>query len=119
MPARTPLTDSRLWRAREGGGGQVFIAFVKMDIQGYEYAALQGMKETLVRCCGTLKMLMELWPAGLKKAGASASATVELLEQCGYQVHLIEGKELRPLTALQTREYDNLGDEFYFNVFVR
>jgi FkbM family methyltransferase len=111
----------------------VTVNFIKMDIQGFEYTALQGMKNTLIRCRDKLKMLMELWPAGLKKAGASASEVVNFLEQCGYRTYLLDGKKRTLLTTQRAETlkntshelaefniaaYDDLDENTYFNVFV-
>lgn len=111
----------------------VAVSFIKMDIQGFEFAALQGMKNTLTRCRDRLKMLMELWPAGLKKAGSSASEVVGFLEQCGYHVYLLEGKKRTLLTTQHVSNshkhpsqptkfnidmYNDLPEDTYFNVFV-
>ncbi|MDR0687234.1 MAG: FkbM family methyltransferase [Prevotellaceae bacterium] len=83
------------------------VSFIKMDIQGFEYAALQGMKSTLARRRGKLQMLMELWPAGLKKAGSSASEVVGFLEECGYCVYLLEGKKMSLLSTQAADAHKN------------
>jgi FkbM family methyltransferase len=95
------------------------VRFIKMDIQGAEWAALQGMQRTLTDNRNHLRMLMELWPAGLKKAGASASAVVAFLERCGYRVALIEGRRQTPLASQQAAAFDDLEASRYFNVFVK
>jgi len=47
-------------------GRDVKIDFIKMDIQGAEFLALQGMRRILdSRRC--LKMMLEFWPYGLEK----------------------------------------------------
>jgi FkbM family methyltransferase len=94
------------------------VSFIKMDIQGFEYAALKGMKNTLIRNRDKLRMLMELWPAGLKKAGSSASELITFLEACGYHASLTENGRLSPVTVPEARKLDGLGDDFYFNIFV-
>ncbi len=95
------------------------LDFIKMDIQGYEFTALQGMKNTLMRNRDHLKLFMELWPAGLKRAGSSASAVIAFLEKCGFQPHLQRGQRLSPLTSLQAKDYDDEPDNIYFNIFVK
>ncbi|MDR3236574.1 MAG: FkbM family methyltransferase [Prevotellaceae bacterium] len=95
------------------------VRFIKMDIQGFEYMALQGMKNTLMKNVDSLKMIMELWSAGLKKAGASALQVVDFLNQCGYRVYLIEGRKLTLLDAGATAKINDLGEDVYFNVFVK
>jgi FkbM family methyltransferase len=95
------------------------VNFIKIDIQGFEYAAFQGMKEILTRNAEHLKMIMELWPAGLKKAGHSAIAVIELLWRHGYNTYLLQDKKQILLSRDAIEKMNDLGDEFYFNIFVR
>jgi len=101
------------------------VGFIKMDIQGFEYVALQGMKNTLIKNVDRLKMVMELWPSGLKKTGSSAWQVIDFLQQCGYQVYLIDGRKLILLDAaeqsgnLSISKINDLGEDVYFNVFVK
>jgi FkbM family methyltransferase len=59
------------------------VNFVKMDIQGAEYFALQGMKRVLRENHDVL-CVMEFWPHGLLEAGASPSALLQELIQLGF-----------------------------------
>jgi FkbM family methyltransferase len=64
------------------------LDFIKMDIQGAELLALQG-GETLFKNSKKLKILLEVWPYGLKKSGASFDALVQALDRAGYQYTFI------------------------------
>jgi FkbM family methyltransferase len=64
------------------------INFIKMDIQGYEYAALCGMKKTISSPACRF-VLMELWPFGLIQAGASCRQAIRLLDECGFVPKLL------------------------------
>jgi len=77
------------------------------------------MRRTLQQNGERLKMLMELWPAGLKKAGASAIQVFDFLTQLGYSLYLIEQKKMCLLTREQVVEKKDLPDDIYFNIFVR
>ncbi len=93
--------------------------FIKMDIQGYEYFALQGMKQTLLNNRNHLAMIMEFWPWGLQKAGASAQLVFDFIQSCGYQMELIDGKILSLLDSEKVKQMQALPEEYYFNVWIK
>lgn len=95
------------------------IHFIKMDIQGYEYFALQGMKQTLKENIDHLHMLMEFWPFGLQKAGADAISVFDFISSCGYQMSLIEKRKLTLLNRKVIEEMHNLPEKYYFNVWIK
>lgn len=55
------------------------VDFVKMDIQGSEGLALQGMQETLSRS-PDVRILTEFWPEGLTQAGTAPMDFLEMLQ---------------------------------------
>jgi FkbM family methyltransferase len=59
------------------------IDFVKMDIQGFEAAALRGMK-TLLRTSPDVVLVTELWPKGMVAAGANPEGYLHELAQLGF-----------------------------------
>lgn len=71
------------------------VDFVKMDIQGAEYFALQGMKRVLLENHDILCM-MEFWPHGLMEAGASPSALLQELIQIGFILHRLDRGKVTP-----------------------
>lgn len=71
------------------------VDFIKMDIQGYEATALRGMKKTLSRN-PDCRILMELWPYGLKLAGSSSGELVLSLTELGLQTFLLVKGTLVP-----------------------
>ena len=81
------------------------VDFIKMDIQGYEYKALLGMKAILLNNPGCL-LLTELWPCGLRQAGSSTRLVIELLQECGYSPNLLLKGKLVPFSEelVQCRE---------------
>lgn len=68
------------------------IDFVKMDVQGWELRALRGMRRILAANPQVI-ILMEIWPRGLERAGASAEAVVRLCEDYGLALHLFDVKQ--------------------------
>lgn len=69
------------------------VDFIKMDIQGHEYKALMGMQQTL-RANPQLTILMELWPYGLREAGTTYQAVIDML--CGHNfiLYIVRGRKL-------------------------
>ncbi len=65
------------------------VDFVKMDIQGAEGMALQGMKKTLVSNPGVV-ILMEFWPEGLRKTGFPPEMVLSELENLGFALYRID-----------------------------
>ena len=73
------------------------VDFIKMDIQGFEYQALLGMKNIL-RNNANIKVLMEFWPYGLIKAGSNVEKLLTFLHELDFQTELLErnGREKMP-----------------------
>lgn len=92
------------------------IGFIKIDIQGYEMAALKGMINTLKKNPG-VKIISELWPFGLRKAGSSAVEVIRYYAAENFNVYLLSGEENKLLTeetVLQLEDSENV----YYNIFV-
>ncbi len=92
------------------------IDFIKMDIQGFEMAALKGMEKTLSNN-PEIKMITELWPCGLKKAGNSAVEVYDYLTNLDFNLFLITEKELQRLTTETLGELKD-HEQKYYNVLV-
>jgi FkbM family methyltransferase len=65
------------------------IDFIKLDIQGAEYAFLQGGARTLA--AHRPEIVTEVSPADLAAAGSTSRDFLELVESMGYAIHLIAG----------------------------
>lgn len=61
------------------------INLIKMDIQGFEYYALKGMREVFSKH-PKLILASEFWPYGLKQAGSDPKALLELLLASGFNL---------------------------------
>lgn len=61
------------------------VDFIKIDVQGYEWSVLRGAQRVLSESAD-LKILMEYWPWGLKKASAEPSEMLNLFKTLGFQI---------------------------------
>jgi FkbM family methyltransferase len=64
------------------------IDFLKIDIQGAELKALQGM-EKMLHGNRVARILMEFWPYGLVRCGSEPGEVLKLLRRHGYSLHEI------------------------------
>lgn len=65
--------------------------FIKMDVQGAEFMALEGMEST-IRNSPSLKMLCEFSPSLLRTAGAKPEALLERLAWHGFRLRYLDEK---------------------------
>lgn len=70
------------------------LDLVKMDIEGGEWDALQGMRETLLRS-RTLTLFMEFHPACLTACGAEPADVLRFLTELGFSLEAIDEREGR------------------------
>lgn len=75
------------------------VAFIKMDIQGAEFFALQGMTRTL-DANHDVMILTEFWPFALREAGTSAEAVQSFLGEKGFLVYRVGENRLEPMDDL-------------------
>lgn len=64
---------------------------VKMDIQGAEQHALEGMRGLIGRSPG-LTFIIEFWPAGLRACGSSGEQLLDTLAGLGFQFQVIDDR---------------------------
>jgi len=98
--------------------GNVKVDFIKMDIQGFELSALKGMVNTL-RANPEIKLLTELWPYGLRKAGTSCAEFIQFIQAQQFQVFEMKGETPIPFSIQRTTEIENAEFEFGINIFIR
>ncbi len=77
------------------------IDFIKMDIQGAEGGAIQGMP-LLLQKTNNLKMVTEFWPIGFKRFGIKPEEYLKLLLKHGFKLYLIneQKKEIEAITNI-------------------
>lgn len=64
------------------------ISFVKIDVQGYELAVCEGMRQTLEKFPG-LSVAFEYAPDGMRELGFEPSALLGFFRSAGYQLHIL------------------------------
>ncbi len=86
------------------------VDFIKLDIQGAEYEALEGMTKTLTANRDVV-LMCEYWPHGLRRCGSDPTTLLSDMEELGFmifqlesasQVHQIKAESLR--TAVSGRD---------------
>ena len=72
--------------------------FVKIDIQGAEGLALQGMGE-LLKKNKSIRIISEFWPIGLKRSGIRPKEYLNSLIKNGFKLYRIneEEKKIEPV----------------------
>jgi FkbM family methyltransferase len=74
------------------------LRFVKLDVQGSECRVLRGMRRTLERHPDVM-MVVEVFPAGLRGAGASPRELIEMLAALGFDGWEFTRHRLQPIAA--------------------
>lgn len=87
-------------------------SLLKLDTQGSEVAILRGAPETLAT--SSLTILLEFWPYGLTRCGATADELLAILEPLIDKTHrcfeILEWKQsLHPLTMAELTEMSRVG----------
>ncbi|MEH1902563.1 MAG: FkbM family methyltransferase [Nostoc sp.] len=72
-------------------GLNVYPNIIKMDIQGFEYFALKGMKNLIIQNPNVVVLLTEFWPYGLKASGLESPVLFyNQLEELGFEIFKID-----------------------------
>jgi FkbM family methyltransferase len=88
------------------------VDLIKMDIQGYELHALRGANRVLAEN-PSAKLLLELWPYGLKQAGASWLELLDILQSKNMYLFQITTNGLTPFRVDSVGE----GADWYISLF--
>jgi len=88
------------------------VDFIKMDLQGYELHALRGAGRVLADN-PQAKLLVEVWPYGLKQAGANWVELIDALRGKNMTVSEITTRGLEPFRTDRISEVPDC----YVNVF--
>lgn len=71
------------------------ISFVKIDVQGYELAVCEGMRQTLEKF-PQLCVAFEYAPDGMRELGFEPAALLHFFRKAGYQLYFLTRNGLRP-----------------------
>jgi len=93
------------------------IHLIKIDIQGFEYFAFEGLKQTLARN-PELKILTEFYPYGIRNSGATLTAFFELFWENGFQAYQIQDDSLVLLKPADLSKFEKLDQGTYFNLLI-
>lgn len=87
------------------------LDFIKIDVQGYDCHAIQGLRNTILRSPG-VGIFSEFWPYGLVRAGVQPQDYLDLLRGLGFRLTI-----LGPVQD----GFDRYRDDFHFytNLFGR
>ena len=75
------------------------FAFIKMDIQGCEGKAIQGMKTLLTRNVN-IRIVTEFWPWGLHHADVDPCAYLHALQEHGFRIFEIDERTEKVIPAI-------------------
>ena len=70
------------------------ICFVKIDVQGYELAVCEGMKQTLEKL-PQLSIAWEYAPEGMRELGFDPAALLRFFRASGYYLHILTRSRLQ------------------------
>lgn len=94
------------------------VDFIKMDIQGYEIAALKGMENT-IKSNPHIVLLLEFWPFGLHAAEHTVKEFCDLIVSFGLKIFFLEKDDLSPFDYTKTEEYETWDWGQYKNIVVK
>ncbi len=124
-PQRRSLPIKLLNGAQYLGGKIARLDLLKVDVQGAEYEVMLGLMPLLQSLTIPPRILIELTPLSLRRAGASGRALIELLAGLQQPLWIVDHMEHR-LVAHQTEELaqwcDDVdavaGDAGFMNILV-
>lgn len=90
------------------------VQFIKLDVQGHEFAALNGMQE-VIASSPDVRVLFEFWPAGLRAANTRPESLLDFFRERGFE--LCETKDGRVRSLRDSRQLiSNLEPKHYTNL---
>jgi FkbM family methyltransferase len=72
------------------------ISFIKIDVQGYEFAVCEGMRQTREKF-PEMSIAFEYAPDGMRELGFEPSALLDFFRSAGYQLHILTRAATTPV----------------------
>jgi FkbM family methyltransferase len=69
------------------------LDLAKVDAQGTDHVAIEGMERTIQRCWPTI--VVEFWPVGIEEFGGEPAQVLSLYRDLGYELTVLELPALR------------------------
>lgn len=96
------------------------VDFIKMDIQGAEYSAIEGMSN-LLKTNKQIRLISEFWPIGLKRSGINPTDFLNSMLKLGFVIEEVNETEkikcptdISGLLAKYTTENENYTNLFFY-----
>lgn len=70
------------------------VSFIKIDVQGYELAVCDGMRQTLEKF-PQARIALEYAPGGMRELGFDPTALLQFFRSAGYQLHILTRAEIQ------------------------
>ena len=90
--------------------GSPIVNIIKMDIEGAESIAIDGMKETINRS-PRLAMFTEFYPKGIKRFGREPLGYLKKLQGFGLTLFIID-EDVKKLTPLPPQNFEGFIKSF-------
>ena len=78
------------------------IDVLKVDTQGAEFLVMSGLDATIRQSLPGMKMVIEFWPFGLKKAGSHGHELLDLLLTYNLSISIIDQIEHRLIPCVES-----------------
>lgn len=82
------------------------VDFIKIDIQGFEYFAFQGMQQ-IFAANEDLKIITELYPYGLNNSGIKVDEFISFLRKSDFYIYRMQENKLSILTDDDVKSLNN------------
>ncbi|MEP7169780.1 MAG: FkbM family methyltransferase [Bacteroidota bacterium] len=90
------------------------VSFIKMDIQGAELKALEGMKQTLLGNKDVV-LMTEVHPYFLLNCGTAPNQIIEFIQSLQFSIFLIDSRSLKKLNDSDINNFRS-EEEYFYNI---